>query len=235
MTSSTRSKAIGGKLALIWCGIVILIGIIIFTLLSAFGALRFWQAEKTPQGETDLAFEATTLPFIHKADLENSLPFLASAALDIDGDGRDELFLGGGKAQADEIFAFRHNGFEKLSILFEKDTVDATHGAASLDIDNDGDTDLFTARESGIWYHENTEGQFGSVKLPLNLADNTTPLSIGFGDINKDGLADMYVAGYIKISLVEGETIFSDNYGGFSYLFLNEGDGDWRDICLATA
>jgi len=230
MTSSTRSKATGGKLALIWCGIVILIGIIIFVLFSAFGALRFWQAEKTPQGETDLAFEAATLPFVHKADLENSLPFLASAALDIDGDGRDELFLGGGNAQADQIFAFRNNGFEKLSISFEKDTVDATHGAVSLDIDNDGDTDLFTARESGVWYHENTGGQFGSVKLPLNLADNTTPLSIGFGDINKDGLADMYVAGYIKISLVEGETIFSDNYGGFSYLFLNEGDGDWRDI-----
>lgn len=69
-----------------------------------------------------------------------------------------------------------------------------------------------------------------STKLNLDLADNTTPLSIGFADINKDGLADMYIAGYIKIGLVEGETIFADNYGGFSYLFLNEGEGRWRDI-----
>ena len=228
--SETSKKMHGGVLALIWCAIIIGGGILIVALLSAFGVLRFWQAEKTPQGETDLAFEAVDLPFSHEADLVNSLPFLASAAFDIDGDGQDELFLGGGDAQADAIFAFRNNRFEKLPLTFSKDAVDATHGAASMDIDNDGDTDLFTARESGVWYHENKQGQFGSVKLPLNLADNTTPLSIGFGDINKDGLADMYIAGYIKIELVEGETIFSDDYGGFSYLFLNEGNGAWRDI-----
>ncbi len=230
MVKQNSNKKSRTKLALIWCAFIILIGAIIFALLSAFGALRFWQAEKTPQGETDLAFAAAELPFVHKADLENSLPFLGSAALDIDGDGRDELFLGGGSKQADAIFAFRNKKFEKLPLSFDKGDVDATHGAASLDIDNDGDTDLFTARESGVWFHENTGGTFNSVKLPLNLADNTTPLSIGFGDINKDGLADMYVAGYIKIGLVEGETIFKKEYGGFSYLFLNEGDGQWRDI-----
>lgn len=228
--SETHEKKHTGKLALIWCGFVILIGALVLALLGAFGALRFWQAEKTPQGETDLAFEAVDLPFSHEADLVNSLPFLASAAFDINGDGRDELFLGGGDEQADAIFEFKNGQFEKLALTFSKDAVDATHGAASMDIDNDGDTDLFTARESGVWYHENRQGQFYSVKLPLDLADNTTPLSISFGDINKDGLADMYVAGYIKIALVEGETIFADNYGGFSYLFLNEGDGNWRDI-----
>ncbi len=210
--------------------ILILLGVIIFALLSAFGALRYWQAEKTPQGETDLAFEAAELPFVHEADLVNSLPFLASAAIDIDGDGRDELFLGGGDEQADALFAFRNNRFERLDQIFDKNAVDATHGAATMDIDNDGDIDLFTARESGIWYHENVDGKFGSAHLNLKLADNTVPLSIGFGDINKDGLADMYIAGYIKIELVEGETIFSDNYGGFSHLFLNEGDGGWTDI-----
>ena len=228
--SETKKPMHRGILALIWCMILILLGVIIFALLSAFGALRYWQAEKTPQGETDLAFEAAELPFVHEADLVNSLPFLASAAIDIDGDGRDELFLGGGDEQADALFAFRNNRFERLDQIFDKNAVDATHGAATMDIDNDGDIDLFTARESGIWYHENVDGKFGSAHLNLKLADNTVPLSIGFGDINKDGLADMYIAGYIKIALVEGETIFSDNYGGFSHLFLNEGDGGWTDI-----
>ena len=232
--AETAKKMHRGKLALLWCAGIFILGGLLFLLLSAFGALRFWQAEKTPQGETDLAFEAAALPFTHEADLVNSLPFLASAAIDIDGDGTDELFLGGGAAQADAMFAFNNGAFKKLPLSFTKDAVDATHGAATMDIDNDGDTDLFTARESGIWFHENVDGKFGSVKLPLNLADNTTPLSIGFGDVNKDGLADMYVAGYIKIGLVEGETIFSDNYGGFSYLFLNEGDGAWRDISKDT-
>ncbi len=225
--NSKPKKKLG---VLMWCTLVMGIGVIIFLILSAFGALRFWQAEKTPQGDTDLSFTAINLPFTHEADLVNSLPFLGSAAIDINNDGRDELFLGGGDTQADKIFEFRNGAFKPLPLTFAKDSVDATHGAATMDIDNDGDTDLFTARESGVWFHENKGGQFSSVKLPLNLAENTTPLSIGFGDINKDGLADMYVAGYIKIELVEGETIFSDNYGGYSYLFLNEGNGNWRDI-----
>jgi len=230
MSELTKKKPRKGIVALIWCVFVIGLGLLVFFLLSAFGALRFWQAEKQPQGKTDLRFTAAELPFSHEADLVNSLPFLASAALDINGDGQDELFLGGGDLQADAFFAFRNGKFEPLNIKLEKDDVDATHGAASLDMDNDGDTDLLTARESGVWYHENTNGNFGSVKLDLNLADNTTPLSIGFADLNQDGLADMYVAGYIKIELVEGETNFDDTYGGFSHLYLNEGDNKWRDI-----
>lgn len=230
MSDQTKTKKHAGVRALIWCGIVIVLGGLLFLILSAFGALRFWQAEKQPQGDTALRFSSAELPFTHEADLKNSLPFLGSAALDIDGDGVDELFLGGGDAQADQILAFRDGAFVPTNISLQKDAVDATHGAASLDMDNDGDTDLLVARESGVWYHENQGGQFGSVNLELPLADNTVPLSIGLADINQDGLADMYVAGYIKIDQVEGETIFGDNYGGYSYLFLNEGDGKWRDI-----
>jgi len=223
--SSAEQKKPRWRRFLFW-GVVIIIGLI----LLLFAALRYWQAEKGPQGETDLAFEAVDLPFAHEAELETSLPFLASAAIDINGDGRDELFLGGGDKQEDQFFEFANGKFSKLPLTIKKETEDATHGAATMDIDNDGDVDLFTARESGVWFHENKNGKFGSQKLSLNLADNTTPLSIGFGDINQDGLADMYVAGYIKIGLVEGETIFADNYGGYSYLFLNGGNGAWRDI-----
>ncbi len=229
MTEPKKAKS-KGLLIAIWCAGIIGLGVIIFLLLSAFGALRYWQSERTPQGDTNLSFTEVALPFAHEADLVNSLPFLASAAIDIDGDGRDELFLGGGDAQPDGLFAFRNGGFEKLPLSFAKGAVDATHGAASIDIDNDGDTDLFVARESGVWFHENVGGSFESVNLDLPLADNTTPLSIAFGDINIDGHADMYISGYIKIEQVEGETIFSDNYGGYSYLFLNTGDGRWQDI-----
>ncbi|MGJ8562806.1 MAG: FG-GAP repeat domain-containing protein [Alphaproteobacteria bacterium] len=230
MAEQAKPKMHKGKLTLIWCGAVILVSGLIFALLSAFGALRFWQAEKQPQGKTDLRLTSAKLPFTHEADLKHSLPFLASAALDIDGDGQDELFLGGGDEQADQIFAFRDGGFTPLNIKLEKADADATHGAATLDMDNDGDTDLLVARESGVWYHENQGEGFGSVKLDLALADNTTPLSIGLADINQDGLADMYVSGYIKIEKTEGETNFSNGYGGYSYLFLNEGGGNWRDI-----
>ena len=215
---------------LIWCALVIGVGALIFFILSAFGVFRYWQAEKIPQGETTLKFSEVDLPFSNVADLDNSLPFLASAAIDIDGDGQDELFLGGGNRQADQFLRFQGGKFVPMDMSISKGDVDATHGAATMDIDNDGDTDLLVARESGIWYHENQGGSFGSVNLNLPLADNTTPLSIGLADINQDGLADMYVAGYIKLSLVEGETNFDKTYGGYSYLFLNDGNGGWTDI-----
>jgi len=65
--TETRKKTSRGKLALLWCLGIFVLGGLVLLLLIAFGALRFWQAERTPQGETDLAFEAASLPFIHEA------------------------------------------------------------------------------------------------------------------------------------------------------------------------
>ena len=134
MTDTQTQPGRGKRGALLWCIAVIIFGGLIFAILSAFGTLRFWQAEKTPQGETDLRFSQAELPFTHEADLENSLPFLASAAFDINGDGRDELFIGGGDAQADQFLEFKNGGFVPLSIKLDKGNVDATHGAAALDL-----------------------------------------------------------------------------------------------------
>jgi len=215
----------------IWCVSIITIATIIFLIASGFIGFRLWQKEWTKQGTTDIAFKQVTVEFNHQADLVNSLPFLASAAIDIDGDGRDEVFLGGGNAQDDAILKFDGTGFKNVSTMFTitKSENDATMGAASLDLENDGLADLVVARESGVWLHRNTANGITAEKLPLEIAENTTPLSISFGDVNKDGWADIYVSGYIKISAVEGETIFSDGYGGFSYLLLNNGNNTWRD------
>ena len=40
----------------VWCAGIIGSGVLLFVLLSAFGAFRYWQAEKIPQGKTDLSF-----------------------------------------------------------------------------------------------------------------------------------------------------------------------------------
>ena len=112
----------------------------------------------------------------------------------------------------------------------DKGNLDATFGIASADTNGDGFEELFIGRESGVYYAENNAGTYTQRKIEFGFADNTVPLSIALGDINKDGFVDLYVAGYIKIDQAEGETNFSDGYGGYSYLLLNDGNNNWTDI-----
>lgn len=211
----------------IFIGLAIVLALLVIT-------LRLWQAEWKPQGETDLRFKQVDLPFSHILDA-NSLPFAGAAAFDLTGDGIDELFLGGGRLQDDQFFQFKDGKFVEMDISLGKEIQDATHGAAHLDIDNDGDVDLFTARESGVWVHTNNgNNTFSQQKLSPSMAENTVPLSIALGDVNKDGWVDLYISGYIKNELVEGTTIFVKPYGGYSQLLLNNGDNTWADVTEAA-
>ncbi len=206
----------------------ILLGLAIALVLLVV-ALRLWQAEWKSQGDTDLRFKKADLPFSHILD-KTSLPFAGAAAFDLTGDGVDELFLGGGRLQNDQFFTFKDGKFVKMDTMLRKEIMDATHGAAHLDIDNDGDVDLFAARESGVWLHTNDgHNHFRHEKIYPSMADNTVPLSIALGDVNKDGWVDLYISGYIKNELVEGTTIFTKPYGGYSQFLLNNGDNTWRD------
>jgi len=211
-----------------------ILAIMVIVLSTAIIALQLYQAEWKKSAQTNLRFTSVDLPFIHEFDAKTMLPFLASAAFDANGDGIDELFLGGGLNQDDKLFKYNEGKFIDTNASFKKPRNEATHGAAHIDLDEDGDVDLFTAHTHSVWYHENIGSSFESRPLPFLLADNTTPLSIALGDPNNDGKADLYISGYIKISKVEGETIFSDGYGAYSYLFLNNGDNSWRDASQET-
>lgn len=175
-------------------------------------------------------FESVALDFTHAADLELSLPFAGGAAFDFDGDGRDELFLGGGRTQDDAVFAFRDGRFDPIAgAVTSKHAPDATHGAAAIDLDGDGRDEVLLARESGVWLCRNLSAQLDCENLDLSLDEGVTPLSIALGDINRDGLVDFYVSGYVSRGLVEGETVFRRPYGGLSYLFVASAEGRWRN------
>ena len=97
----------------------IAIFILIF-LIAAIIALQLYQAEWKKSAETELRFESTELPFIHEFNSKNMLPFLGSAAFDADGDGIDELFLGGGLNQDDKLFRYSPDGFVDTGMRFKK-------------------------------------------------------------------------------------------------------------------
>ncbi len=183
-------------------------------------------------GTTVPQFTRLELPHNHRHSDETSLPFTGGAAIDVDGDGVDELFIGGGHGQQDVVYKFNGQGFDALA---DAAGIDKPEGGASLsalvlDTDMDGQQDLIVTRPTGIWLYSNHGGVFSGRKLDAPLRDDTTPLSVAVADINGDGHFDMYVSGYIRNDLVEGLNIFNkEGYGGTSALLINRGDDSFED------
>lgn len=183
-------------------------------------------------GLTIPKFSQQVIDFVPSYDGTKTLPFAAGAVVDVDGDGVEELFFGGGIDQQDALYRFKDGKFEDITAQTQwtKDTPDKTFGAMSLDLDFDGDTDLLITRQSGVFLYTNNGGTFSGKKLDLDLDAETIPLSVAVADINRDGLYDMYVSGYIARKYVQGETIFNLEYGGVSALYINTGDDTFENI-----
>jgi len=177
-------------------------------------------------------YSPASLDFVHEF-AEGALPMIGSAIIDIDGDLVPELFLGGGRHQPDSLFRYTQGGFVEIKDAWDapKALSDATYGAATIDVDGDGDSDLFVARDSGVTLYINDGGRFSGTLLDIPFNENSTPLSFAFADLNRDGAVDMFVSAYLPKAKMEGLNIFNkEGYGANSLLLLNNGDNTFTDI-----
>jgi hypothetical protein len=142
------------------------------------------------------------------------------------------LFIGGGKTQQDALFQFKNVNFVDISKQVKLPHKNQnTLSAVSYDFNQDGFTDIIVTRDSGVFVLLNNQGTFTKQEINVHLNEKSTPISVTLGDINQDGFIDLFVAGYIKKELMEGQTIFNDKkYGGSSVLLLNNGDNTFTDI-----
>ena len=188
----------------------------------------------------DVSTENVTIPkftelemdFEHHYESATSIQTAGGAIVNVDNQGAEELFLGGGQGQPDKIFRFDGGKFVDITseVGFEKTEDDATLSATSLDVDQDGDDDLIVTRSTNIWLYTNNNGKFTGANLNVPIAKDTSPLSIAVADLNRDGHFDMYVCGYIRKELIEGLNIFNqEGYGGTSALLINNGDNTFTD------
>ena len=179
-------------------------------------------------------FEEVRFDFNHKFDSEKSLPLMGTCMIDFDGDGIDEVFVGGGIGQQDVLYKYASGFFKDISEavnLPEKGEDTPTFGAVSFDIDGDGQVDLLLARADGVWLVKNENGKFMQQKLNISYNEKSTPVSFALADVNKDGFVDIFLCNYIPVDKMEGQTIFNDlNYGATSLLLLNNGDATFTDI-----
>jgi len=215
-----------------------LIPLVVIAVLVWFLGFFFHQANTDRYPDQDIAsvpqFEEIILPFTHEYTIEKSLPFFASAVIDIDNDGVEEIYLGGGLLQPDVMYAYQSDGsFKDIS---QETNIGApknpeTFGVAVLDVDENGWDDLVIARENDVYISYNTNGVFKEERLNLPFDEISAPLSVALGDVNNDGYVDMYIAAYIKNRYVKGQTGFNDHsYGASSLIFLNNGDNTFTDI-----
>ena len=71
-----------------------------------------------------------------------------------------------------------------------------SYASAVADYDLDGDLDLYVANDYGLnrFYRNEGDGTFAEVAEELGLLDRGNGMGVSFGDLNNDGVLDVYVA-----------------------------------------
>ncbi len=216
---------------------IILLALILIALVFILG--YFWYDAKVDKYNLYISeekiplFTKVPLPFSHQYDFNKSLPIAPSAAIDLDNDGSDEIFFGGGLHQEDKIFKFMNDQF--IDITQQTNLKDkglyATICVATADFDNNGFQDMMVGREDGLHIYYNENGKFIHKIISTPLNSKSTISGIALGDIDKDGDIDVFLSAYIKKDLMRGQTIFEDyTYGATSELLRNDGNDFFLSI-----
>lgn len=193
--------------------------------------------------EVQASEEAPPFHFVHKENgfidfnQERLLPQMYSnegpviAKTDLNADGIPDFFVGGAKGQASELWISNGINYEKIAEeVFIKDAESEDTEALFLDIDQDGDADLYVGSGGKAFskfsfnlhdriYVNNGDGTF--VKQEKTLFSR--PFSTGAltaADFDKDGDLDIFV----------GERYQVETYGmsGQGFVLRNDGTGNFR-------
>jgi hypothetical protein len=175
-------------------------------------------------------FEEVRVDFAHRWDHETSHHLTGAAVLDIDGDGREEIFVGGGAGQPDALLRLREGRLVDEIAPTGLSSLSATYGSCATDLDGDGDVDLLVARNDGITLYVNEGGAFRPRPLPVDLPANSVPLAIAVSDIDHDGDGDLYVSVFVDFPHFVAATFNVPDHAKANRLLRNDGNLTFTDI-----
>ncbi len=226
------------------------------------------EAEPRPPIFRDVAIE-TGLDFQHVTGTSGAyyLPEIMGAGvalIDYDTDGDLDIYLlqgtmldptaAGETAGADTGDRHGHRLFRnELSRSGRLGFVDVTDqaavglraygmGAATGDIDNDGNPDLYvTAFGRNVLYRNNGDGSFSDITDDAGVDDGRWSTSASFLDYDRDGDLDLFVTNYVDFTVLNHKECFGvegmrDFCNPTQYqpvpdrLFRNTGDGAFEDV-----
>jgi len=176
--------------------------------------------------EIDVNFKHEVTEMIH--------PFGGGAVIDIDNDGKHEIFVGGSKGQGDALFSYRDGRLVDIISNTGLSSDEATYGVISLDVDNDGYVDLIVARGDGLFIYFNKHGEFVKKEVKLNLEEDAVVMGVAPGDINNDGYVDLYVSTFIKGKKFKSATFNEVGHGKANIFLLNNKDNTFTDITSSS-
>jgi len=161
-------------------------------------------------------------------------PFTGAAVIDIDGDGRFEVFVGGGAGQHDTLLSYRNGRLVNIEPGTGLSHDSTTYGSTAIDLDADGDTDLLVAREDGVFLYLNDKGQFQPRQIPVDLPIDSVPFSVAVADIDHDGDGDLYISVFVNAKRFRSATFNDPTHAKPNRMLLNNGDLTFTDITASS-
>ena len=151
-----------------------------------------------------------------QAGINNTGKNYGVAIGDYDNDGHEDIYV---SRHNSSNLLYRNNGDGTFTDVAPQAGV-AHQGATTCsvwgDIDNDGDLDLYLGNrdEPNLLYLNNGDGTFTDISESSGVNTLYRTRAVLFGDIDKDGFIDLYVA----------------NMTAYNYMFRNNGDLTFTDI-----
>ncbi len=198
--------------------------------LAAVGVVAGCTDPAPPPGLDIPVFEEIPVLFDHRW-ADGSHPFSGAAAIDVDMDGAFEIFVGGGRGQADALLTLNNGRLvDFISDTGLSESSVATHGATAIDLNDDGLTDLIVAREDGVHIYYREGDHFRAQELPLNLDSHSVPFAVTVADFDRDGDGDLYVSAFVSFPEFKSATYNEPEHAKSNRLLRNEGDGTFIDV-----